>query len=91
MPDDELPLPDYDHLAVSGLASRIRSLNAENLQTLLEYERGHANRRQVTVIMENRLESLKAGAQLSGGDGAPSGSRPGPTDNAPQGAEDAKA
>ena len=67
---DQLPLPDYDHLPVDGLASRIRTLDTAGLETLLEYERAHANRLQVVTIMENRLTSLNEGAQPSGGDPA---------------------
>ena len=69
---DRLPLPDYDHLPVEGLASRIRTLDATGLQTLLEYERAHADRLQVVTIMENRLTALREGAQPSGGDPAAS-------------------
>jgi hypothetical protein len=68
--NDDLPIPDYDHLQVGGLSSRIRSLGAEELQTLIGYERSHANRFQVVTIMENRLSSLKSGAEPSGGDPA---------------------
>jgi hypothetical protein len=53
---------------VGSLTSRIRTLGADDLQTLLTYERSHANRVQVVVAMENRMTSLKAGAQPSGGD-----------------------
>jgi hypothetical protein len=67
---DQLPLPDYDHLPVQGLISRIRTLDATGLQTLLDYERAHADRLQVTVAMENRLTALREGAQPSGGDPA---------------------
>ena len=67
---DQLPLPDYDHLPVEGLASRIRTLDATGLQTLISYERSHAKRFQIVQIMENRLASLKAGAKPSGGDPA---------------------
>jgi hypothetical protein len=67
---DQLPLPDYDHLPVDGLTSRIRTLDATGVQTLLEYERAHANRLQVVTIMENRLSALHEGAQPSGGDPA---------------------
>ncbi|HLM06787.1 MAG TPA: hypothetical protein VK402_16535 [Blastococcus sp.] len=70
---DQLPLPDYDHLPVEGLTTRIRTLDAQGLETLLEYERGHANRLQVVTVMENRLSSLREGAQPSGGDPAASG------------------
>jgi hypothetical protein len=68
--NDDLPIKDYDHLQVGGLTSRIRSLGAEDLQTLIGYERSHANRFQVVTIMENRLSALKAGAEPSGGDPA---------------------
>jgi len=67
---DQLPLPDYDHLPVGGLTSRIRTLDADGVETLLAYERAHANRVQVVTIMENRLGSLREGAQPSGGDPA---------------------
>ena len=65
---DDLPLPDYDQLQVGSLTSRIRTLGADDLQTLIDYERSHAKRVQVMAVMENRLTSLKAGAQPSGGD-----------------------
>ena len=54
---DQLPLPDYDHLPVEGLTSRIRTLDAAGLETVLEYERAHANRLQVVTVMENRLSA----------------------------------
>jgi hypothetical protein len=65
---DELPLPDYDHLQGGALASRIRALDAAGVQTLLDYERSHANRVQVVSLMEHRLGALREGAQPSGGD-----------------------
>jgi hypothetical protein len=67
---DQLPLPDYDHLPVEGLSSRIRMLDAQELQTVLDYERAHADRIQVVTIMESRLSALRDGAQPSGGDPA---------------------
>jgi hypothetical protein len=67
---DQLTLPDYDHLPSGGLASRIRTLDADGVQTLLDYEKSHGNRRQAVEIMRNRLSSLQAGAQPSGGDPA---------------------
>jgi hypothetical protein len=56
---DPLPLPDYDHLQTGSLISRIRTLDAAGLQTLLDYEKGHANRIQVVSAMRSRLASLK--------------------------------
>jgi hypothetical protein len=64
---ETLPLPDYDHLPVGSLTSRIRTLDADGLQTLLTYEQSHANRVQVVQAMTHRLDELKAGAQPSGG------------------------
>lgn len=67
---DTLPLPDYDHLPVGSLTSRIRTLDADGLQAVLTYEQSHANRVQVVQAMTHRLDELKAGAQPSGGDPA---------------------
>jgi hypothetical protein len=67
---DQLPLPDYDHLNLGSLTSRVRTLDADGVQTLLGYERAHGNRVQVVVVLKNRLASLKAAAQPSGGDPA---------------------
>ena len=67
---DMLPLPDYDHLPLGGLISRIRTLDADGLQTLLTYERAHGNRAPVVTAMQNRLSALREGAQPSGGDPA---------------------
>ena len=59
MPERDLPLDDYDHLPTGSLISRIRSLDAAGLQTLLDYEKAHANRFQVVTAMKSRLSSLK--------------------------------
>jgi hypothetical protein len=67
---DELPIPDYDHLQTGALVSRIRTLDAAGLETLMAYEKSHANRIQVVQAMQHRLTSVKAGAQPSGGDPA---------------------
>jgi hypothetical protein len=71
---DELPLPDYDHLPLSSLEQRIRSLDADGLAALLAYERTHAARLPAVQVLERRLEEVKAGAPTSGG--APGGERP---------------
>jgi hypothetical protein len=67
---DQLPLPDYDHLPLGGLTSRIRTLDEAGVQTLLEYEQAHGNRLPVVEVLRNRLEGLRNGAQPSGGDPA---------------------
>lgn len=63
----ELPLRDYDHLPVSAVGQRIRSLTADQLGQLLDYERAHADRPAVTRVMETRMAELRAGAKPSGG------------------------
>ncbi len=65
---DELPLPDYDHLPVGSLEGRIRSLDADALDALLAYEQAHGNRLPVVQVLERRLQAVRDGAELSGGD-----------------------
>ena len=64
---DELPLPDYDHLPIGSLESRIRSLDATGLEALLTYERAHGDRLPVTQLLENRLSAVRGGAEPSSG------------------------
>ncbi|RJK97706.1 hypothetical protein [Vallicoccus soli] len=66
----DLPLPDYDHLPLATLQHRIRSLEAEDLDRVLAYERAHGDRAPVVTVVEERLRQLAAGAQPSGGDPA---------------------
>ncbi|CAL9611477.1 hypothetical protein [Streptomyces sp. enrichment culture] len=63
-----LPLPDYDHLPVGGLESRVRSLSAGEVEELLAYERTHADRLPVTEVLTARLDQLRAGAEPTSGD-----------------------
>ncbi|MEU9212301.1 hypothetical protein AB0D27_31305 [Streptomyces sp. NPDC048415] len=63
-----LPLPDYDHLPLGGLESRVRALNAEEVEELLAYERTHADRLPVTEVLTARLEQLREGAEPTSGD-----------------------
>jgi hypothetical protein len=73
MPEhDTLPLPDYDHLPLGGLTTRIRTLDAAGVETLIRYEESHGNRLPVLEVMRNRLTALREGAQPSGGDPAAS-------------------
>ena len=66
---DELPLPDYDHLPIGSVASRIRSLDADGLKALLTYERAHGDRLPVVQVLSRRLDALRSGeAEPSGGD-----------------------
>jgi hypothetical protein len=73
MPEhDTLPLPDYDHLPLGGLTTRIRTLDASGVETLIRYEESHGNRLPVLEVLRNRLAALREGAQPSGGDPAAS-------------------
>jgi hypothetical protein len=62
-----LPLRDDDHLPLSSLAARIRSLPAGQISELLEYERAHAHRPQAVQILEHRRDELERGAQPTQG------------------------
>jgi hypothetical protein len=62
-----LPLPDYDHLPIGGLESRVRSLSADEVEDLLAYERSHADRLPVTELLSARLDQLHAGAEPTSG------------------------
>ena len=70
----DLPLPDYDHLPTGALAHRIRSLDADGVQDLLDHERAHADRVPVVSVLKTRLSELRSGAEPS--DGSPLGEQP---------------
>lgn len=63
---DELPLPDYDHIPLGTLPSRIGGLDEDGVNALLSYEREHGNRLPVVQVLEQRLEALRGGAEPSG-------------------------
>src|SRR4051812_3363700 len=64
---DNLPLPDYDHLTLPELTSRVRTLDAEGVEALAEHERAHGDRLPVLQVLQERLGQLREGAQPSGG------------------------
>ena len=63
----DLPLPDYDHLPLNSLILRVRTLDLEQLDAVLAYERAHADRLPVVQGLEQRRVQLEAGAEPSGG------------------------
>ncbi|MBO1750399.1 hypothetical protein J4G33_01120 [Actinotalea sp. BY-33] len=65
---EELPFPDYDHLPITGLAHRIRSLDLAQLRVVIEYEEAHARRVPALQVLQTRASELEAGAEPSGGD-----------------------
>ena len=60
----DLPIPDYDHLPRGALAHRIRSLSADGLRRLLDYEQEHGNRLPVVQLLEQRLHALESGQAM---------------------------
>ena len=90
MTHQQQPLPYYDGMTVGSIESRVRALDADAVAQVLDYEREHAGRPQVRMVLEYRLESLRNGdAEPSGGDpvapapevssGAAGGSKVSPT------------
>lgn len=68
MNDERLPLDGYDQMTVEKLRHAIRTLARDDLQRLLEYEQGHADRPLVKEIMTTRLDELAAGAEPTAGE-----------------------
>jgi hypothetical protein len=64
---DQLALPDYDHLPLGSLESRIRGLDGEGVRGLVDYEESHANRLPILQVLRARLDQLDAGASPSAG------------------------
>jgi hypothetical protein len=94
MSHHDLPLPDYDQLPLGSIESRVRSLDQAGVEQVLEYERQHADRTQVVMLLEHRLKALRSGdVEPSGGDpsapapevvpGAPGGSSASPQTRGP--------
>jgi hypothetical protein len=54
----DLPLDDFDHMSAPQLRGRLRSLDRVQLVRLLDYERAHADRVPIVVMLENRLTKL---------------------------------
>ncbi len=63
----ELPLPDFDQMALGDVRHRVRALDRDAVEALLTHEAGHAARVPMLEILEHRLRELEAGAQPSSG------------------------
>src|SRR5579875_1334447 len=53
-----LPVPHYSELTVASLRARLRGLDASQVRELLNYERAHEDRENVTAMFERRLAKL---------------------------------
>lgn len=63
---DDLPLPDFDHIPLGTLPSRISALDADGVQQLITWEQAHGDRLPVLEVLRHRLTALQEGAQPSG-------------------------
>lgn len=57
-PTEDLPVPGWDELTVAAIRQRLRSLQQDEVTTLLAYERDHGDREPVVTALENRLARL---------------------------------
>ena len=53
-----LPVPDFERLPVDAVATRLGSLDIQQVEQLIGYERNHASRREVLVLLERRRADL---------------------------------
>lgn len=51
-------LPDYGDMTIPQLRARLRYLNAEDLQALLEWETAHADRAPFVTMLTNRITTV---------------------------------
>jgi hypothetical protein len=63
-----LPVPDFDHLPLPSVTHRIRSLDRDQVEQLIEHEERHGARLPVLEVLRTRRDELAAGATPSGGD-----------------------
>ena len=56
------PIPNYDQLTVPSLRARLRGLDADGVQALLDYEKAHEGRPAVITMFERRLIKLSEGS-----------------------------
>lgn len=61
----ELPLPDYDHLTLGALETRLHGLGSSEIGLLLDFEHAHAARLPVLTLLENRQKAVLNGADVS--------------------------
>jgi cytoskeletal protein RodZ len=62
---DELPLASYDTLTVASLRARLRTLTVPQLRILVDYEKAHQDREEVTGMFERRIAKIVAGETSS--------------------------
>src|SRR6202142_1422354 len=57
-----LPLPSYSELSIASLRARMRGLDTGQVRELLDFEKAHENRANVTAMFERRIAKLAESA-----------------------------
>lgn len=52
-------LPSYPGLSLASVRGRLRTLSVEDLEELLEYERGHRDRAEFVRLLTNRIATVR--------------------------------
>ena len=50
-----LPLKDYDDLTIEEIRQKVQGLSRDDIETLLDYEKNHVNRKTLVETLEGRL------------------------------------
>jgi hypothetical protein len=51
-PDRDLPIKDFDHLAVDEVEGALYRLDKKDIRRIIDYERGHRNRKSLLEVLE---------------------------------------
>lgn len=57
----DLPVPDYDHVPVEALPQHVSGLEAADMVQLITYEKANGNRPPVLLVLEKRFNDLQGG------------------------------
>jgi hypothetical protein len=55
-----LPLKDYDDLNIEEIRQKVQGLSRDDIETLLDYEKNHVNRKTLVETLEGRLEAVRS-------------------------------
>jgi len=61
----DLPLANYDELAVNSLRARMTKLSPDQLTVLIDYEKAHQGRDEVVGMLERRIIRINSGQTTS--------------------------
>ena len=59
-PGAALPLADYDHLPIESLVERLETLDINQVEQLIGYERNHLERTAVLDLLEQHRTELRS-------------------------------